>query len=95
MWQVVNGGSNKGEIERLACWDLILADEELASIMGKGDQAKGKKMLECLKAIRALDWTGDGTIDFTKFQRLYLPWNITAAEDAVTNGLEPEYLLAL
>ena len=85
----------ESEIERIACWDLILADEELADIMGKGDQTRGKAMLEVMKAIRALDWTGSGTIDFTKIQRLYLPWNITAAEDAVGNGIEPEYLLVL
>ena len=85
----------RGEVERLACWDLILADEELASIMGKGDGAMGRKMLECMKAVRALDASGDGLIDALEFQRLYLPSNLLAAENAVYAGYEPSFLLAL
>ena len=39
MWAEVG---KSGQVERLACWDFILADAELASIMGKGNEAKGK-----------------------------------------------------
>ena len=92
MWEAMG---SKHEIERLACWDFILADNELATLMGNGDTAKGKKMLEMMKAIRALDASGDGFIDAEEFQRLYLPQVITAALEAVDSGLDPEYMLAL
>ena len=31
-----------GTIERQACWDMILANDDLASVMGSGDMANGK-----------------------------------------------------
>ena len=92
MWKVVG---YKDEVERTACWDFILADSELARIMGKGDQAKGKAMLEAMKAVRALDKSGDGIIHNEEFQRLYLTSNILAAEKAVNEGMLNEYLEAL
>ena len=92
MWKVVG---TKGQVERLACWDFILADAELASIMGKGNEAKGKAMLEMMKAVRALDTSGDGAIYDEEFQRLYLPSVLLAAEDAVNAGLNTSYLLDL
>ena len=90
MWKVVG---TIGQVERLACWDFILADAELASIMGKGSEAKGKAMLESMKAMRALDKSGDGIIYTQEFQRLYLPSVLLAAEDAVRSGLDSTYLL--
>ena len=92
MWKVVG---TKGQVERLACWDFILADAELASIMGKGNEAKGKAMLEMMKAVRACDADGDGNIDGVEFQRLYLPSVLVAAEEAANAGLTPDYLLAM
>ena len=93
MWKVIGGP--KGLVERLQCWDLILADSELARIMGKGDQPKGKAMLEAMKAMRALDKSGTGVIYDEEFQRLYLPSNLLAAEEAANTGLDTSYLEAL
>ena len=31
----------EGQIERLACWDLILADAELAGLIGESDASRG------------------------------------------------------
>ena len=92
MWKTI--GAN-GEVERLACWDLVLADPELATLIADGNQPKGRVMLQVLKAIRALDSSGDGNIHNKEFRRLYLPQNLLAAEAAVSAGLEPEYLSAL
>ena len=39
MWAEIG---SSGQVERLACWGLILADAELAELVGKGDKAKGK-----------------------------------------------------
>ena len=44
-----------GQVERIACWDIILADQELASIVGNGDVARGSAMLQSMKDARALD----------------------------------------
>ena len=65
MWEDLGGP--EGKIERLACWDFILADGELAQIMGKGDPAKGKAMLQVMKAEHALDKNGDGVIQMMSF----------------------------
>ena len=92
MWKVIGGS---GEVERIACWDFILADDELATLMGDGNQTKGKSMLEVMKAVRALDADGSGSIDEEEFQRLYLPSVITDAEEAAHAGLAPSYLLPL
>ena len=34
---------DKGGIERLACWEYILADEELPGLVAFGDADKGKE----------------------------------------------------
>ena len=39
MWAEIG---KSGQVERLACWDFILADPELAKLIGKGDAVKGK-----------------------------------------------------
>jgi len=93
MWKAIGGPA--GQVERLACWDLILADDELATLMGNGDKGKGKAMLEIMKAVRSLDMTGTGIIYEKKFQRLYLPSAILAAKEAIENGLSPAYLEAI
>ena len=92
MWKDIG---SKGQVDRLECWGFILANDELARIMGKGDRAKGKTMLETMKAMRSLDTSGDGIIYTHEFQRLYLPSVILAAEDAVKNSIAPSYLLDL
>lgn len=35
--------NEKQEIERLKCWDILLKDDELATLIGKSDRALGKK----------------------------------------------------
>merc|ERR1712159_822563 len=61
-----------GQIERLACWEYILADEELASMQGNGDAAKGRAILLAMKEVRALDQEcADGRISEGEFKRLY------------------------
>ena len=35
--------NKKQEVERLQCWDIILKDEELATLIGKSEKALGKK----------------------------------------------------
>ena len=92
MWKVIGGS---GEVERIACWDFILADDELATLMGDGSHAKGRRMLELMKSVRAIDESGDGMIDALEFQRLYLPSVLRAAENGVLGSLDPAYLLAL
>ena len=44
-----------GQVERIACWDIILADQELASIVGNGDASRGTAVLQSMKDERALD----------------------------------------
>ena len=89
MWKVIG---RTGEVERMACWKFILKDKELPKIIGRGNQMKGKAMLESMKAVRALDKSGDGMIYTQEFRRLYLPFNLLAAEEAVCSGLDPIYL---
>jgi len=60
----------KQQIERLQCWAILLKDDELAAFVGKIDKALGKKMLEAMKAAKALDVSGDGQIDASEFKRL-------------------------
>ena len=40
MWPSMPTGAD-GQMERLACWDLILADAELAGLIGESDAARG------------------------------------------------------
>jgi len=34
---------SKGRVQRLQCWDAILADDELSYIIGAGSTSKGKE----------------------------------------------------
>ena len=77
MWAQIGGS---GAVERLACWDILLADEELAVSMGKGDAAKGKAMLESMKAVRALDVDRDGQITEEEFKRMLDPAILALSE---------------
>ena len=92
MWKELG---SSGQVERSECWDFILADEELASIMGRGDAERGKAMLYAMKAVRALDANGDGMVDGFEFQRLYLPSNVLAAGEATRCGLDSSFLYSL
>jgi hypothetical protein len=42
LWAAMPTDAN-GSIERLACWAVLLADAELADLVGSGDVAKGKQ----------------------------------------------------
>ena len=76
-------GGATGGIERLACWDILLADDELAMLVGKGELRRGKAVLEAMKAAKALDVSGDGSITQEEFKRLYDPAVLAAAEAGV------------
>lgn len=51
-----------GTVERLACWAMLQADPELATLVGLGDATQGAHVLAAMKAARALDVAGDGMI---------------------------------
>ena len=81
MWAEIGAS---GQVERLACWDFILADQQLASLMGKGDAEKGKAMLEVMKSVRALDVDGDGQITELEFLRMLDPTILAMSEAAAS-----------
>jgi hypothetical protein len=43
MWAAIPKDSHDGAIERLKCWALLLEDDELATLMGKGNLQRGKQ----------------------------------------------------
>ena len=71
---------SSGRIERLECWNSLLADDELAFLIGKSDVAKGKAILSTMKEVKALDINLDGWIVKSEFNRLFDPQVIAAAE---------------
>ena len=71
-WATLKKDKN-GRVERLALWDIILADDEVAHLMGSENSANGKARLEAMKEVRALDISGDGQIAAAEFSRLYNP----------------------
>ena len=77
MWTEI---SLDGSADRLACWEKLLADDELATLIGKSDAGKGKAMLASMKAVKALDINGDGQIVVDEFNRLYDSSVLAAAE---------------
>ena len=81
LWRALGGAT--GGIERLGCWDILLADDELAMLVGKGELRRGKAVLEAMKAAKALDVSGDGSITQEEFKRLYDPAVLAAADAKV------------
>jgi len=79
MWSICEKDV-KGQVERQRCWRMLLADEELGFILGKGNVAHGKEILNGMKAERALDVSGDGQISASEFARLFSPLVLVAAE---------------
>jgi Ca2+-binding EF-hand superfamily protein len=73
----------KSEVNRLKCWDVLLADTQLASLIGNSDPAKGLAILQAMKDVRALDTSGDGKITKEEFKRLNDPEVLAAAESRV------------
>ena len=59
----------------------MLADDELASLLGRGDAAHGHSLLVAMKEIRALDVDGSGAIDEEEFGRLLWADVLFAAAD--------------
>jgi hypothetical protein len=62
--------NEQGTIEWRACWDILLADPDLARFVGGGDVAKGKRVLAAMQDARALDVEGDGMIGEAGMHRL-------------------------
>ena len=56
MWNHITKNPD-GQVERLACWKVVLADKELASIVGNGSVSRGTSVLQAMKEVRALDQT--------------------------------------
>ena len=54
--------THKGQAERLACWDYIMNDEEMAYLIGNSNVEKGKAMMNAMKEANALDISGDGQV---------------------------------
>jgi Ca2+-binding EF-hand superfamily protein len=79
MWATAEKDGD-GQIERLKCWDMIFADQELCYILGRADVTKGNAMLAAMKAAKALDISGDGRISGDELARLSSPLVIVAAE---------------
>ena len=83
MWNHITKNPD-GQVERLACWDFILADQELAALIGTGDAAKGTEVLQAMKEVKALDQIKqDGHISEQEFSRLCDPAVLTAASKRV------------
>ena len=81
MWAIIpKDDIIEGRVERLACWDFILSDYEIANLIGNLNPSKGKAMLTAMKEVRALDILGDGYIIEAGFYRLYNPIAIQSAE---------------
>ena len=78
-----------GTVERLACWDTLLADGELAELVGESDAARGRKILKAMKSQKALDVSGDGKITSSEFHRLCDPRVLVAAEASLGPPRDP------
>jgi hypothetical protein len=53
MWAAIPKDSHDGAIERLKCWALLLEDDELATLMGKGNLPRGKQSVALFMNSRA------------------------------------------
>ena len=74
LWAEILTESQGRAVDRAACWDAILADGELASIMGRGDEARGQKVLLAIKQKHAFDPAGaEGGLSQQVFCSLYDP----------------------
>ena len=59
MWAAVQKNGD-GLVERLTCWAFIMADNEIARLVGAGSPRKGRRVLLAMKNARALDVDGAG-----------------------------------
>ena len=62
MWAAIRKDEKK-RVERLRCWDFIMADPEMAGLIGDGDDTKGRGVLLKMKEARALDIDGEASLD--------------------------------
>ena len=86
MWK--NAAKDDDEkMERMACWDYILADDELAELIGTSDIEKGREILQAMKYAKALDQIeSDGRVSEAEFHRLHNP-DVLAQAAAAQNLL--------
>ncbi len=59
MWMAVEK-DDKGHVPNDKCWEYIMADPELAGLLGNGDAALGRTVLDHMKGARSLDRNYDG-----------------------------------
>jgi hypothetical protein len=91
MWAAMTKDASDGQVERLACWDQILADKELCSIVGSSDVEKGTAILQAMKDVKALDQIKqDGRISQEEFYRLYDPDVLAAG--LLRSNLKPKVI---
>ena len=61
MWGAVSK-DDKGQVGRIQCWEFIMADPDIAGLIGNGDAALGIKVLEQMKStlsgVHSLDLNG-------------------------------------
>jgi predicted Zn-dependent protease len=68
----------------LPSYQFILADEELAGLVGNSDAAKGKELLLEMKKVKALDQiVENGRIQQDEFDRLFDVGVLAAAAEAL------------
>ena len=83
MW-VAAPKQKDGQMERLECWEMILADEELARLVGRSEAEEGRALLLAMKEVRALDAIKtDGRVSAAEFVRIYQSDVLVAADRKV------------
>lgn len=85
------GGS--GRVERLVSWDHLLADDELAKLIGNADLRTGKAMLAAMREMRALGANAHDKIAKSDFYGLFDPNAINEAKLYVFMHRNPLHLL--
>ncbi len=82
LWFIIEKEEKDGEksVERIKCWNILLADDDLARLIGNGNLQKGKGILNAMKEVKALDTSSDGQINEGEFKRLCASSVISAAK---------------
>ena len=85
MWESIPlPKDEKGEVERVGCWDYVFHDHELAALVGNYNTKKGGKLIAAIKASREIDSDFSGTMSKDEFIRLADPGVIARSEASLT-----------